>query len=216
MLTALLSREEVSWDGKYYQFEPLTIQPRPMRDIPIMMACATPKSTYHSARRGFHIQTTPLAGDREHVLNLVDAFQRGRAECGERGAELTLTMSRIGLIVHDERRRKAREELAQHYYSQFDNVFTGPGRVSHGFIEPLPREQTTEQLAANLLICTPGEMVDRVAPYAEEGVDRFVLNPNFGASQSEMLETLQCFAEEVMPHFADRDAAAGAKAGAAE
>ena len=31
VLTALLRDEEVSWDGKYYRFDPLTIMPRPVR-----------------------------------------------------------------------------------------------------------------------------------------------------------------------------------------
>ena len=38
-------------------------------------------------------------------------------------------------------------------------------------------------------------------PFDDAGIDRVILNPNFGASQAETLEGLQCFAEEVMPHF---------------
>jgi len=68
-------------------------------------------------------------------------------------------------------------------------------------IAPLPRKQTIEELAESLLICTPQEMVDKLGPYAEAGIDRVILNPNFGASQDETLECIQCFAEEVMPHF---------------
>ena len=37
VLQALLSREEVSWQGDYYNFEPLTIMPRPVRPIQMMM-----------------------------------------------------------------------------------------------------------------------------------------------------------------------------------
>ncbi len=36
----------------------------------------------------------------------------------------------------------------------------------------------------------------------EAGVDRFIMNVNFGVEQNEVLESIQCFAEEVMPHFA--------------
>ncbi|TBX27230.1 LLM class flavin-dependent oxidoreductase, partial [Nioella sediminis] len=31
VLQALLSEEEVSWDGDYYKFDPITIMPRPLR-----------------------------------------------------------------------------------------------------------------------------------------------------------------------------------------
>src|SRR5690242_10095550 len=60
VLMALLAREEVCWDGKYYKFKPLTVMPRPVRNIPIMVAALVPEGIYASAKRGFHIQTTPL------------------------------------------------------------------------------------------------------------------------------------------------------------
>ena len=68
-------------------------------------------------------------------------------------------------------------------------------------IRPLPRSQTMEELAENLLVCTAAEMVDKLAPYAELGIDRMVLNINFGVDQSETLDCIQNFSEEVMPHF---------------
>ena len=43
-------------------------------------------------------------------------------------------------------------------------------------------------------------MIEELLPYAEAGVD-FILNVNFGASQSETLDCIQQFAEDVMPVF---------------
>ena len=34
-------------------------------------------------------------------------------------------------------------------------------------------------------------MIEELLPYAEAGVDRFILNVNFGASQSETLDCIQ-------------------------
>ena len=61
--------------------------------------------------------------------------------------------------------------LAFEYYKRFDNMFTGPGKVKKGFIEPLPRNQTLSELKENLLICPPAEMVDKLSVYAESGID---------------------------------------------
>jgi alkanesulfonate monooxygenase SsuD/methylene tetrahydromethanopterin reductase-like flavin-dependent oxidoreductase (luciferase family) len=61
VLQALLTQEEVAWDGKYYQFQPITVMPRPMRDIPMMIAVMDIDGIYHCARRGFHVQTTVLS-----------------------------------------------------------------------------------------------------------------------------------------------------------
>jgi alkanesulfonate monooxygenase SsuD/methylene tetrahydromethanopterin reductase-like flavin-dependent oxidoreductase (luciferase family) len=52
VLEALLTREEVSWDGSYYKFEPLTVMPRPVSRIPMMIASVSPEGIYHSAKRG--------------------------------------------------------------------------------------------------------------------------------------------------------------------
>ncbi len=201
VLLALLQNEEVSWKGDYYQFEPLTIMPRPVKPVPIMIAALVPDAIYHSTKRGFHIQTTPLSGDHQHMLDQVNAFQRGKAELGDAGQDLTLSLSRVTFLSHSESDRWKKVGQAHGYYSRFDNVFTGPGKVKNGMIEALPRNMSVEQTAENLTICTPTEMIDKLGPYAEAGVDRFIMNINFGAEQSEILDCIQCFAEEVMPHF---------------
>ena len=201
VLQALLANEEVSWDGKYYKFDPLTIMPRPVNDIPLMMAVLGPEAIYHCSKRGFHIQTTPLSGDHQHMLDQVDAFNRGKEELGDAGTHQTLSLSRVAFLSHSDADRNRKIQMAHDYYSRFDNVFTGPGIVENGMIEPLPRNMTIEQTAENLTICTASEMIEKLTPYAEAGVDRFIMNVNFGVEQSEVLESIQCFAEEVMPHF---------------
>ncbi|MEM9278423.1 MAG: LLM class flavin-dependent oxidoreductase, partial [Pseudomonadota bacterium] len=206
VLKALLSEEEVSWDGKYYQFEPITIMPRPVRagGPQMMMAVMNPEGIYHCTKRGFHIQTTPLAGNHQLLVDQVGSFNRGKDELGSVGQHLTLTLSRVAYVSRTASERQRKIETAHSYYSRFDNVFTGPGIVDAGMIRPLPRKQSIDELADSLLICTPQEMIDKLAPYQELGIDRVILNVNFGCDASETLECIQCFAEEVMPHFSKR------------
>lgn len=213
VLQALLTREEVSWRGTHYDFEALTVMPRPAngKGPELMMAVLIPEAIEACVKRGFHIQTTPLSGDHQHMLDQIAAFQRGKAAMGEAGRHLTLSLSRVGFIARSEADRQAKIEAAYAYYSRFDNVFTGPGIVERGMIKPLPRKQTIDELAERLLICTPAEMIDKLGPYAEAGVDRVILNVNFGADQSETLETIQRFAEEVAPHFTTRGEAKAAE-----
>ena len=201
VLQRLLTEEEVSWSGKHYNFEPLTIMPRPTSDIPIMMAVLIPEAIYHCTKRGFHIQTTPLSGDHQHMLDQVNAFKSGKDELGEEGKHLTLSLSRVTFLSNNEKDQRRKVEMAHDYYSRFDNVFTGPGIVKNGMIKPLPRKLTVEQTAENLTICTANEMIDKLGPYAEAGVDRFIMNVNFGVEQNEVLDSMQSFAENVMPHF---------------
>lgn len=206
VLKALLTDEEVSWDGKYYKFDPLTVMPRPVRPggPRMMMAVLRPEAIYHCAKRGFHIMTNPLTGDASHFRDQVEAFRRGKAELGEAGRHLTLAVSRAAFMTTSPAHRAATLERAEDHYSRFDNVFTGPGLVDRGMARALARKQTIDELAQNLLVCGPAEMVDRLAPFAELGVDIVSLTINFGSPQQEVLETIQCIAEEVMPHFSAR------------
>lgn len=205
VLQALLSEEEVSWDGKYYQFDSMTIMPRPVRPggPKMMMAVLNPEGIYHCTKRGFHIQTTPLAGNHQLLLDQVDGFNRAKQEMGTAGEELTLSLSRAAFLVKSESDRQAKMKLADEYFSRFDNVFTGPGIVDNGMVRPLPRKQSIDELAESLLVCTSQEMIDQLGVYDDLGIDRVILNLNFGAEAEETLDCIQCFAEEVMPHFAN-------------
>lgn len=203
VLLALLRQEEVSWRGKYYNFEPLTVMPRPANGVgpEIMMAVMNPAGIEACVKRGFHIQTTPLSGDHQMMLDQVAAFQRGKEALGADGAHLSLSLSRVAHLARDAADARAKLLQADDYYSRFDNVFTGPGVVEAGMIKPLPRAQTADELGESLLICAKDEMIEKLGAYAEAGVDRVILNVNFGAEQAETLEMIERFAADVMPHF---------------
>ncbi len=203
VLQALLSEEEVSWDGDYYKFDPITIMPRPVRPPKMMMAVMNPEGIYACTKRGFHIQTTPLAGNHQLLNDQVSAFTRAKSEMDIGGDELTLSLSRVAHLATGQADARAKLEQAYDYYKRFDNVFTGPGLLDAGMIRPLPRKQTVDELGESLLICETQEMIDKLAPYAELGIDRVILNVNFGAEQAETLDCLERFATEVMPHFAE-------------
>jgi alkanesulfonate monooxygenase SsuD/methylene tetrahydromethanopterin reductase-like flavin-dependent oxidoreductase (luciferase family) len=113
-------------------------------------------------------------------------------------------LSRVTLAAKDEREARRFLEHAHEYYCRFDNVFTGPGIVENGAIAALPGTRTLAQLHENLLIGTPQQLIDRIAPYAELGLDDLIVNVNVGLPQAERLEAMQRLAEEVMPVFAQR------------
>jgi len=96
---------------------------------------------------------------------------------------------------------KEKNKLAYEYYKRFDNVFTGPGKVKSGKVEPLPRKQNLEELTENLLICPVNEMIDKLSVYAEAGVDEIIISAGFGQNQNEMIESMHRISEEVIPYF---------------
>ena len=206
VLLALLNREEVAWDGEYYTFDPITIMPRPVRPggPPIMIATMNPEGIYQSTSRGFHIQTTALAGNHQMLVDQVDAHKRAKKDLGSAGDGLTVSISRVAHLATSAADRDAKVATAYSYYERFDNVFTGPGIVDNGMVRQLPRDQTIDELAESLLICTADEMIDQLRVYDDLGIDRVILNVNFGADPADTLAGIERFAADVMPRFPDR------------
>jgi alkanesulfonate monooxygenase SsuD/methylene tetrahydromethanopterin reductase-like flavin-dependent oxidoreductase (luciferase family) len=202
VLQLLLKEEEVSYKGKYYNFDPITIMPRPISDpVPIMIAAMDLNSIKNAASRGFHVQSTVLSGTKELLKQRVNAFKEGCAELGEEGKLLKLSMQRMAFAAKDASDAKEKNKLAYEYYQRFDNMFTGPGKVKKGEIEPLHRRQSLEEMTENLLICPTNEMIDKLNIYAEAGVDEIIISAGFGQSQNEMLESMHRISEEVIPYF---------------
>ena len=202
VLQKLLSGEEVSFSGKYYDFESLTIMPRPItQPIPIMIAAMDPKSIKNAALRGFHVQSTVLSGTRELLMERVNAFRDGCEELGEKGKLLKLSMQRMMFVAKDEKDAEIKNKLAYEYYKRFDNMFTGPGKVKNGNIIPLPRKQSFEEMKDNLLICPINELIDKLSIYAEAGVDEFIISSSFGQEQNETIESMHKISEEIIPYF---------------
>lgn len=202
VLQKLLNEEEVSYKGKYYNFEPITIMPRPISNpIQIMIAAMDLKSIKDAAARGYHVQSTVLSASKELLKQRVDAFKEGALQLGEQGKLLKLSMQRMGFAAVNQKDALAKNKLAYEYYKRFDNVFTGPGIVKHGLIEPLPRKQSLEELTDNLLICPTNEMIDKLSLYAEAGVDEIIISAGFGQSQQETIESMHRISEEVIPYF---------------
>tara|TARA_Y100001949_G_scaffold161973_1_gene154662 strand:- start:994 stop:2028 length:1035 start_codon:yes stop_codon:yes gene_type:complete len=202
VLQKLLAEEEVSFKGKYYNFDTLTIMPRPItQPVPIMIAAMDPKSIKSAASRGFHVQSTVLSGTKELLMERVNAFKEGCEELGEKGKLLKLSMQRMMFVAKDQDDVEKKNRLAYEYYKRFDNMFTGPGKVKNGNIVPLPRKQSFEEMKENLLICTVNELIDKLSIYAEAGVDEFIISSSFGQEQNETLESMHKISEEIIPYF---------------
>ena len=202
VLQLLLNKKEVSHKGKYYNFDSITIMPRPVSNpIPMMIAAMDLKSIKNSASKGYHVQSTVLSGNKELLVQRVNAFKEGCQELGEKGKLLKLSMQRMGYAAKDENDAKAKNKLAYEYYKRFDNMFTGPGRVKNGVIEALDRKQGLDELTENLIICPTNEMIDKLGVYAEAGVDEIIISSDFGQTQNELIDSMYRIGEEVIPHF---------------
>ncbi len=176
--------------------------PRPISDpVPIMIAAMDLNSIRDAASKGYHVQSTVLSGTKKLLLERVNAFNEGQSKTGEKGKLLRLSMQRMAYAAKDEQDAKEKNLMAYEYYKRFDNMFTGPGKINKGLIEPLPRLQTLEEMTKNLIICPVNEMIDKLSVYAESGINEIIISAGFGQSQQNMIESMYRIGEYVIPHF---------------
>ena len=202
VLQKLLIEKDVSYKGKFYNFESITIMPRPVsKPIQMMVAAMDLNSIKDAASRGFHVQSTVLSGTKELLIQRVNAFKEGCEVLGEKGKLLKLSMQRMAYLAKDEKDAEEKNRMAYEYYKRFDNMFTGPGKVKNGQVEPLDRNQTYEEMKENLLICTLNEMIDKLSIYAEAGVDEIIISSSFGQNQLDLTDSMHRISEEIIPYF---------------
>ena len=202
VLQLLLKDKEVSFKGKFYNFESITIMPRPISNpIQLMIAAMDLNSIKDAAARGFHVQSTVLSGTKELLIQRVNAFKEGCEIFGEQGKLLKLSMQRMAYLAKDEKDAEEKNKMAYEYYKRFDNMFTGPGKVKNGEVEPLSRNQTYEEMKKNLLICPANEMIDKLSVYAETGVDEIIVSSSFGQNQKDLIDSMYRMSEEIIPYF---------------
>ncbi len=203
VLQALLSEPEVSWDSEHYRFEPTTIMPRPVQKPhpPIWIAAMAPMALYHSAKRGFNIQTTPLQGSLEMAQEQVASFTKGAVEAPG-PARPRLALLRMGFCTRDDAHTAEIITRSTQYWRRFDNVFTTEGSIHNGGIELIEIDETLEQLRQRLFVGTPEQLIEKLQPYADAGVDEINLNFCLSAPHAEVMESIERFAEHVIPHFA--------------
>jgi alkanesulfonate monooxygenase SsuD/methylene tetrahydromethanopterin reductase-like flavin-dependent oxidoreductase (luciferase family) len=201
LLMKLLSEEEVSWDGKYYKFDALTITPRPVQQPypKIWIAALAEGAIMGSVRRGFNVMTTPLRDPFEAARKQAAAFLSALPPGNPHDQKHS--MLRMGFVTRNDADTAEKLQLALENHQRFVNVFETPGSVERGAILPLEVPETVEDIRKSLIIGSPQECLDKIAHYAELGIDDIQLNMNFGASHKDVMEALERFAVHIMPHF---------------
>ena len=225
VLEALLSGEEVSWDSDAYRFAPLTIMPRPLQSPPpIWIAALTPTAIYHCARRGYHVQATPLkpspglrgqtearqgrsgesipfgdAGDL--IKGQIDAFYKGVAEAGTAASGQRYSLLRVAYVTRDDADTRDKARMARDYYRRFSTMRESTGDVRRGVIEMADIADSEDDVAGSLLVGTADQVVERLKFYEDLGIPEMTLNMHIGAGGAETLAAIERFASDVMPHF---------------
>ena len=197
-----LTREEVSWDGNYYKLDPITIMPRPMNPggPQMMMAAVNPEAIYHSARADIMFRQHQWSEASRLSVNRSNPSIAARRNVGK-PARTYPDPASVSYMCHSEMEKRERIQMAHAFMGRFENVMAVRAwSTTDGSRAALPAAH--RPAGKGPADTAKQEMIDKLAAYDEMGVDRIIMNVNFGCDPHETMDSIQYFAEEVMPHFA--------------
>jgi flavin-dependent trigonelline monooxygenase, oxygenase component len=199
----------VSFDGRFTQFGPSYVWPRPYQEPhpPVWVAAMTEPTIEKAVRDGYHVTNWPFLSSIERVQKVCDVFHGVREDEGvPRGRQL-LGILRGAWVAETagEAERHVETALVNHRINQRLHHFTQKADPKgYVFPEPVDNEPTPAEVYENLLMGTPAQVIEKLEAYEAAGVDEVLLMFDFGAPHDEVLESMRLFGEEVLAPYRER------------
>lgn len=195
IVTRLLSRERVSYEGKYSRLREVRLNVDPIQErIPVYVAILRKEAAYYIGLQGRGMLTVPYGSidQFEEIGTLVGEFRNGRQEAGDKAIELPSSLSDNIVCLHthvagtDAEARKNAEAPFDLYVAT--------------------RLYATRRVYDDILrsgVCLFGSVdtvVDKLCALSRMGVDHVMTLQNFGHMPIEKVaESMRLMSEEVMP-----------------
>ena len=210
----LLTRENVTHEGRFHQIRETTTLPRPtQRPRPpfYVAALGTPASFEFAGAAGHNIMCVPMLG--AAMKELIGIYREARAKAGHEGPGQVMLAHHM--FCHPDG-AKARDIARPHLDAYLKSLVEGAsdwldGMTSADYpgydkiIAMMQQETTDTQIAKGAAwIGTPAEIVDNIRMYQEEtgGFEHASLQVNFhNMPFAEAERSMRMFAEQVMPVF---------------
>ena len=199
-----LTEEELTYHGKFYDFDHVPIAMKPyQKPIPeLWYGTSRPDSIPWAAEQGAHIVTLR---DTTAARAIIDLYKAEWEKLGRAKADLPLLGINRHIVVADteaaaldtaRRGYKPWRRHMEHLWAKYDTPF--PLGAS------LPAEWDALQEHGHAIAGTPRQVRDYVGEVAEAaGASYFVCDFAFGTiSHDEAMRSAELFAQEVMPAFA--------------
>jgi alkanesulfonate monooxygenase SsuD/methylene tetrahydromethanopterin reductase-like flavin-dependent oxidoreductase (luciferase family) len=196
-------------DGKHWQFPQTTAMPRPVNGSgpPLWIAARDPASFAFAMSQDCNIQVTPLWQGDEEVEALAQKFAAALTSC--RPARRPQLMLLRHLFVGESEAELAHgAEALSAFFCNFSAWFQNKRPVSQGHIKPLSTDEMAgmemfapKKMRRNLVVGTPGQVIDRLRRYEALGFDEFSLWLDSGMPFHAKRRSLELFTREVMPAF---------------
>ncbi len=176
----LFTQDNVSFKGEYYEFEGVSLNPKPaQRPFPIYISGKSPDVPKRIARwgSGWLLSRMQERGVGERIETLRSALR----EVGRDVSEIDLAITRGVSIA------KTHEEAVRRYEKS---------RLSERTVG-----STMERVMQQNLIGTPEEVVEQAGKLEGDGINHLIAQDFAVNTFEELVEQIQMFGGEVLPHF---------------
>lgn len=212
---ALWTREEARFEGRFHQFGPVRLLPRPVqRPHPPIWVAATfsPESFEGAGRNGYHLMMVPYVSSHEEVGKLVRLYRQAWRDAGHPAGKEQIQLSYHCYVTEDG--AQAREEAREYFEDYTSKLFVAARDWSSMRSSQYPgyehlvsrvRSNTFESHLSDikLFVGSPAEVIEQVKTirgyYGE-------IEPSLQFSFGNMppgraLRSLELFASRVIPEL---------------
>jgi alkanesulfonate monooxygenase SsuD/methylene tetrahydromethanopterin reductase-like flavin-dependent oxidoreductase (luciferase family) len=197
----LWTEESASFDGKYYSFDDVTLNPKPVRDggPPIWIGANTDTAVRRAARLGDAWFINPHAR-METIRSQLTVYEDELEQHGKSLDDVTLPLYREALIAEDT--ETAIRNAAPHLTEKYDKYVDWGQSEAMGDSGDLLKE-FEDLLEDRFILGTPEQAREEIQRYRDElGIDHLVLRMYWPDMPEEhCVKSIRLFGEEVIPHF---------------
>jgi alkanesulfonate monooxygenase SsuD/methylene tetrahydromethanopterin reductase-like flavin-dependent oxidoreductase (luciferase family) len=196
-------------DGEFWSFPTSTSVPKPLQTPhpPIWVAARAPITFDYAVKQNCNIMSWPLTRPMSEVELYKSRLDEAMA-ANPGSKRPVFAMMRHTALYDRKEDWEVPVRAAQRQLGQFENLFKNLGDVTNGFAKEVDlasianrAEYDPRMLHENLMFGTPNEVIAKLKPYEELGVDAFIYYASLGLGQAEQKRSLELFVNEVIPAF---------------
>jgi probable F420-dependent oxidoreductase len=187
-LQRLFSQRHASFKGDYYEFDGIDLGPRPVQDpFPIYMGGNNENVMKRAAKVGQGWMPAAISG--EEIRRGRDELFRLAEQAGRDPTTIDIAPQLMVCLPRGKETAVERFKQSRMYVHL------------HSLASSTLREQNLSRMEQVNLIGSPAELVDRIDTLERAGVTTLAAISFLSETPEIMVEDMQLFAEEVMPHF---------------
>lgn len=211
LCTGLSSPGDFDYDGEFFQFERVTVLPRPLTTPmpPVWLAALAPGAVYgqslNAAKLGIptRIFQSPFRNPLSYVEESFAGFLKGLSETGVRREDAYYAVNRTTFVSNDRRDLDEAiprlQDLNRGLYAQIEKseVYVDGQAIIH----PVQNEVSREELLLNNPVGDVAHVLEHVTALKDLGVDHLSSYFDLALPQASTLRSMTLFADDVMEKF---------------